>query len=231
MNAFKHIETVAVFDVDETLIPFRSMFVFLDFAMKAKMGDELGARRYQAFLKEIENYRQTLPREIVNRLFYRVFKGWSVTELEEIAKHWWAQIPTQERWIPEVLAALRSHQNKGHFVTLLSGSAEFILAPIADELDVDLKMAIKLGTQEDGTCNGEIWGIQTIGDGKRQALANMECFAEIDAKFVGYGDHRSDLSFLNYCDEGYVVVPNGATDPHWAKGQKILRSSMHRTWI
>ncbi len=142
--------------------------------------------------------------------------------IEELAERWWDQIPTDERWIPEAVDALRAHQCAGHVIVLLSGSANFILAPIAEEIGVDCILSISLGILENGICNGEIVGIQTIGEGKREALAQLTHRAESNAKLVGYGDHESDLSFLAYCDEAFVLIPHGETTPGWAKGLKQL---------
>ena len=105
MTLFKSGGTVAVFDVDETLIPFKSMFVFLKYAMKSKLGKEQGAQSYRVFRAEIDQYRTTFSREEVNRIFYRVFKGWSFAELEQLALSWWRQIPSEQKWIAESVEA------------------------------------------------------------------------------------------------------------------------------
>ena len=224
MTPFTSGGTAAVFDVDETLIPFKSMFVFLEYAMKSKLGSEQGAHSYRAFRAEIDQYRVTFSREEVNRLFYKVFKGWSFAELERLALSWWRQIPSEQKWIAESVEALRSHQRQGHPVVLLSGSAEFILRPVSRDLGADIILATTLDMSEDGNCSGEIKGIQTIGDGKRQALAQIECIFGVDLSLVGYGDHESDLPFLSYCDEGYVVISDGVTESEWASNLNVIAS-------
>lgn len=224
MTLFKSGGTAAVFDVDETLIPFKSMFVFLEYAMKFKLGKEQGAQSYRVFRAEIDQYRATFSREEVNRIFYRVFKGWSFTELEQLALLWWRQIPSEQKWIAESVEALRSHQRQGHPVVLLSGSAEFILRPVSRDLGADIILATTLDVLNDGNCSGEIKGIQTIGDGKRQALAQIESIFSANLTLVGYGDHESDLAFLNYCDEGYVVTAGGGAKPDWSSGLGVIAS-------
>lgn len=229
MTLFKSGGTVAIFDVDETLIPFKSMFVFLEYAMKSKLGKEQGAQSYRVFRAEIDQYRTTFSREEVNRLFYKVFKGWSFAELEQLALSWWRQIPSEQKWIAESVEALRSHQRQGHPVVLLSGSAEFILRPVSKDLGADIILATTLDVLNDGNCSGEIKGIQTIGDGKRQALAQVECILGADLTLVGYGDHESDLAFLRYCDEGYIVIAGGGAKPKWSSGLGVIASktSLH----
>lgn len=224
MTPFKSGGTAAVFDVDETLIPFKSMFVFLEYAMKSKLGEEQGAQSYRVFRAEIDQYRATFSREEVNRLFYKVFKGWPFAELEQLALSWWRQIPSEQKWISESVEALRSHQRQGHPVVLLSGSAEFILRPVSRDLGTDIILATTLEVLNDGNCSGEIKGIQTIGDGKRQALAQIERILSADLTLVGYGDHESDLAFLRYCDKGYVVTAGGGAKPDWSNGLGVIAS-------
>lgn len=223
MISLRNASTIAVFDVDETLIPIKSMFSFLAFAMNAKLGKAAGEEAYALFCAEIGKNRISLPRETVNRLFYRVFKGWAFTELEKLAEQWWDQIQPQNRWIPEVVSTLKHHQKAGHPIVLLSGSADFILKPISKALAVDVTLAIRLGKMHDNLCDGEILGIQTIGQGKQEALAQLESLAEINATIVGYGDHESDLAFLRYCDEAHLIVHQNSEEPDWSRGMNILR--------
>lgn len=162
------------------------------------------------------------PRVAVNRLFYRAFKGWLFADLSDLVERWWQQIPLQKRWIGQSIDALERHKKAGHPVILLSGSADFILKPIARHLKVDITLAITLGIAGKAVCDGEIIGIQTIGDGKREALAQCLYLLESDARLVGYGDHESDLPFLSFCDEAYVVFDNDKEVPLWAEGLSLL---------
>lgn len=224
MTPFETAKTIAVFDVDETLIPFKSMFSFAKYAMQTKLGIAEGEQRYDAFHADLLRNRKLLPRETINRMFYRVFQGWPVSELAEYAEAWWNEVPPKRRWITQSLLALKEHQTAGHPVVLLSGSADFILKPIAHDLGADMTLAITLDETPDGLCDGEIIGIQTIGIGKKLALQQFECFSKADARLIGYGDHDSDLPFLSYCDDAYLVANNTDTVPLWAEKFNILAS-------
>lgn len=210
--------TVAVFDVDETLIRCKSMFSFLEYALVAKMGAAEGRRAYLLVLDDLRRARIDLPREAVNRQFYRALSGWSLAELSELAVGWFDSYRDRDLYFPETCARLRWHQAQGHRTVLLSGSAHFIIAPIARDLAVDDVLAISLCQRADGTTDGEIEGIQTIGQGKADALS---CYlAQFDhlSDVVGYGDHESDQPFLSICSEKYVVFILGEQIPDWASG-------------
>lgn len=211
---------LAIFDVDETLIWEKSMFSFLRFFLSTELGAEAGSKRYDTFTGDLTALSKLSPRETVNRAFYEVFRGHDIDKLTALARVWFAQKPAEKWFIPEVLATLRVHQQNGHRIALLSGSAQFILAPIATFIAPDDVLAIDLEVSEDGVCSGNIKGLQTIGDGKREALQVI--LRDVDSDPVissfGYGDHESDAPFLNDCDAGFLVWRDGtSTRPDWAQ--------------
>lgn len=211
---------MAVFDVDETLIWEKSMFSFLRFFMQSEHGEKTGLDRYDAFASNLNKLSQTAPREVVNRSFYEVFQDQRMSKLTALAQSWFAQQPVEKWFIPEVLATLRVHQQHGHRIVLLSGSALFILAPLATALAPDDVLAINLGETPDGICTGKINGIQTIGAGKLDALRAILLDGGDDpvSSCFGYGDHESDAPFLDACDAGFVVWHSGAKKrPSWAQ--------------
>jgi HAD superfamily hydrolase (TIGR01490 family) len=213
---------LAVFDVDETLISCKSMFSFIEFAFKDHFGSAQGAMVFSAAMEHIQHARLSQPRETVNRLFYRNFANWSLAELDNLAVKWFDQNQGASFYLPEVLARFRDHQSDGHQTVLLSGSASFIIAPIAQDLGATKILAIDLERLSDGTTSGEIAGIQTIGRGKADALQHL---IETDgpyAKVTGYGDHESDLPFLMMCDPAHYVHSVDSVVPAWARRLKSM---------
>ena len=206
--------TIAVFDVDETLISFKSMFSYLKFAYNHRYGAD-GAAKYAAAMDAINIARQTRSREDVNRDFYRLFAGWGIDELQAIASDWFHALDRQTLFIPEALSRYESHVEAGDTTVLLTGSASFIVAPIAQLLFADAVLSINLKILPDHTTSGEISGIQTIGQGKADALTAY-VGANSAASIIGYGDHESDLPFLKLCDQAYVVTPSKRPFPDWA---------------
>lgn len=214
--------TVAVFDVDETLIRCKSMFSFLEFAFIETMGAAEGRRTLSLVLNELREARIKLPREAVNRQFYRSLAGWNLCDLEKLAFDWFNGHRKEDLYFPETLARLRWHQSQGHETVLLSGSANFIIKPIAADLSVDATLAITLNVRNDGKIDGEIDGIQTIGQGKADALIRYLARFDHSPELIGFGDHESDLPFLRICDQRFVIVQRGADLPNWANGLNPL---------
>lgn len=223
----------AVFDVDETLIRCKSMFSFLNFCYAEVYGPEAGAFAYIEFTENIAAMATSMPREAVNRAFYRVFKGWRRELLAQLARDWFAQELQMGMFHQESLAALRKHQHQGHRIVLLSGSADFILAPLADYLKVEHLLAIHLEQTEFGLLSGEIEGIQTIGAGKRAALEALLASRQATQPAVlhGYGDHESDAPFLSMCDFKTVVLshPSAPGQAAWCKGWDTIQLPRQRS--
>ncbi len=118
---------------------------------------------------------------------------------------------------------MQQHLAAGDEVLLLSGSASFIIAPIAAHLGVTQIKAIDLELEPDGqTLTGEIAGVQTIGQGKAVALAQfLNELPQTPTDIAGYGDHESDLPFLKCCNQQTVVVSTNNTQlPGWTAALK-----------
>ncbi len=221
MNAPLRNRNLAVFDVDETLIDCKSMFDFLQFALRRTLGRDAGGVVFIHLMEELQTARETAPREAVNRLFYSKLEGWRIADLEQLAEQWFQHRLHQSQpfFLSAVLAALRQHQAAGDDILFLSGSARFILAPMAQYLGVRHMQAIELELALDGaSLTGNIAGLQTIGDGKAEALARfLNSLPARPGVITGYGDHESDLPFLRKCERQRVVTAD-CTAPLWTSG-------------
>lgn len=208
-NAGSNVASLAVFDVDETLIRIKSMFEFLTFALQQREGHATGTKLAQERVADLRKMAQTQRREDVNREFYRTFQGWTVTDVSDLAEQWFASINSDALYHSEVLRRYLAHQRLGHTTVFLSGSASLFLAPLADHLRVDCLLAINMAARN-GVLTGEIQGIQTIGTGKRDALYQLLGPLKHQTKIFGYGDHASDLPFLEICDHASAIVSDGS---------------------
>jgi HAD superfamily hydrolase (TIGR01490 family) len=213
---------IAFFDVDETLIHCKSMFSFLEFCLVETLGEAAGGSVHADYLQQLKLARQSMTREDVNRRFYRFFDGWKLSALHEIGELWFKETNSDKFFIREISQRFLVHKENGDETILLSGSADFILAPIKRHLEADNILAITLVKTGNDLTNGEINGVQTIGAGKAQALRMYLCSHSNPPTYIyGYGDHESDLAFLKLCDAGHVVAPTGIA-PLWAEGLHIL---------
>jgi HAD superfamily hydrolase (TIGR01490 family) len=217
MNA-EH-KMIAVFDVDETLIRGKSMFDFLHHALRVRRGEHDGKSEFSSIRNRLEAARGSLDRALVNRMFYKELKGWPLVDLQRLAEDWFDNRQRGNFFITELREAFEQHKANGDCTVLLSGSANFILAPIARDLGADHILATSVEVDADGVLTGEIVGQQTIGMGKAVALQALLDSLGQHGRVTGYGDHESDSGFLQLCGDACVVLPRGASAswalPHW----------------
>jgi HAD superfamily hydrolase (TIGR01490 family) len=201
--AEKTVRAVAFFDVDETLINARSMYRFLEFYLAAIGRPAAEYERLRAELGALA--RAGVPREDLNRLFYRPFAGRPVAEVRELGREWFAG----ERRSPAFfhlasVGALALHRGAGHLTALVSGSFPACVAPIAEAIGADAVLCA-VPEQADGSYTGAI-GRPMIGVVKAEAARG---FADAHDADMGacwaYGDHASDLELLDAVGNPVVV--------------------------
>lgn len=197
---------IAFFDVDETLITFKSMFDFYDFFLEAIGHSEQERRELHEQVRAL--LRPGLPREQGNRLFYRRFADRKIAEVAEIGREWFtARLAAGGLFHGDVLQVLRSHHEAGMTVVLVSGSFPACLRPIADYCGADDMLCTELESS-DGIYTGEV--VRTmIGNGKEDAARKLiEHTGANAADCFAYGDHTSDLGLLRLVGHPVVVGTN-----------------------
>ncbi|MEU0118082.1 HAD family hydrolase [Streptomyces bobili] len=194
----------AFFDVDETLITAKSMFLFLRHWLEGRGDDGTVYQRQADALRA--TVAQGLPREVGNRAYYRNFEGARAADVLSAGRAWYAGYRRRpDAFVAACVDALEGHRAAGHKVVLVSGSFEACLAPIAEDLGADLVLCSDPQTAPDGTYTGGV-GTPMIGAAKTEAVARTiaglgvaaaDCFA--------YGDHSSDLGMLRAVGHPVVV--------------------------
>ncbi|MGW6377436.1 HAD family hydrolase [Rhodococcus sp. NPDC055112] len=186
---------VAFFDVDETLITVKSMFAFLEHWLWERGDDGSEYSRLRDALR-----RQAAggaPREEVNRSYYRTFRGVPLVELEESGRRWYREFEsTAAPYYAETLGALRDHRDAGAAIVLLSGSFAPVLGPIGEAVGADRIVASRPVIDGQGVLTGEVER-PMIGQAKAEVVTSVLVELGVDTgNSYGYGDHDSDLAFL-----------------------------------
>ncbi|GAA4161052.1 HAD-IB family hydrolase [Gryllotalpicola daejeonensis] len=190
----------AFFDVDETLVSVRTLESFLMFYLK-RVPSMISPER----LRELAGQVVTLERSEFNRRYYAIWAGQPVEQVLEAGREWFAGAQQQTGFYrPNVLAALREHQQNGTRVVLVSGSFPPPLAPIAEAVGADALYCTELEVGADGAYTGVI-SAAMIGDDKRVVVDRYLAEIGEDAPSWGYGDHSSDLPLLEGVANPVVV--------------------------
>jgi len=186
---------VAFFDVDETLITVKSMFAFLEHWLRERGDDGSAYSRLLGALRRASD--DGTPREEVNRSYYRTFRGVPLVELEESGRRWYREFEsTAAPYYADTLAALRDHRDAGAAIVLLSGSFGPALGPIGEAVGADRIVASRPVADGQGVLTGEVER-PMIGQAKAEAVTSVLDELGVDTgNSYGYGDHDSDLAFL-----------------------------------
>jgi len=208
----------AFFDVDETLINIKSMFDFYDFWCRENNQDDHLQRYMSRFRTDVKN---GVPRETLNREYYRQFKDVSWRYLEEMGEKWFKRKMENSFFIESAVSALKKHQSQNMYTVFISGSMLPILSPIAKYLGVTDVLCAPVIINGAGELTGEIGLPQTIGTGKKDALMTFCREKEIyPADCYAYGDDLSDIPMLEAV--GYPVcvgersaLNRYATEKNW----------------
>jgi HAD superfamily hydrolase (TIGR01490 family) len=198
---------IAFFDVDETVIDCKSMFVFakyyLDEDMKGRYGISFATLMEQIHRKVEDG----ASRETVNRFYYETFAGHSQRQVREAARALYAAQPYPLR--PNTVERLREHQRAGDEVVFVSGAMVDIIYPLMEQLNVR-SAHCSLPAIRDGRYTGELLS-QAIGTGKAAAVERFcAIFSVAPERCSAYGDHVSDQHLLSAVGFGVAVNPDEA---------------------
>jgi HAD superfamily hydrolase (TIGR01490 family) len=195
---------VAFFDVDETLLAGKSIFEFLRHWLAVTGNDDDRYRSVRAAGRR--DAAAGVPREELNRRFYRHLAGASHAELLREGRRWYDGIRRSPRgFVRAGLDAVAAHKVAGDLVVLVSGSMRPVLDPLAADLRADLVLCTELVVAADGTLTGEVTR-PMIGAAKRHAVTEvMTGFGVDPLDCFGYGDHASDLDMLTAVGNPHVI--------------------------
>jgi HAD superfamily hydrolase (TIGR01490 family) len=207
----------ALFDVDQTLITGKSLISFLHHHWLAADRPPGGAEHATAAL--LARARAGVPREVLNRDYYRLLAGQSLADLTAQGREWFDRELRHGLFHPPVLSAFRDHARAGHLTVLISGSFAPCLKPIADHLGAQCVFGT-VPHVRDGMLTGEI-GTPMIGQEKARTAKDLLTLLAIDpSDAAAYGDDASDLPLLRLVGSPVLV----ADDP------QLLAEARRSSW-
>lgn len=205
--------SVALFDLDHTLLPIDSDHAWGEFTLARgwvdpvafKHGNDAFYAQYQAGTLDVHAYIR-FATEAIRR------QGATVS----IAAHAdFMRDVVQKAIMPQALALVQSHQQAGDTVVVVTATNEFVTRPIATALGVDELIAVEL--QKDGLdgqpgwFTGAIAGVPSFREGKvvrvEQWLARRGWqWGDVHTTF--YSDSINDLPLLERVDVPVATNPD-----------------------
>jgi len=212
---------LALFDLDHTLLPldsdhswgvFTTELGWNDPVVFSQRNDEFYAH-YQAGTLDIHDYVRFATRAARER---------GATE-SALAHARYMDEVIRPRITPEALALVRSHQQAGDTVMIVTATNEFVTRPIAQAFGVSELIAVDLERDAKGWITGEIRGTPSFRDGKVTRVAQwlaQKGLAWADVEVTFYSDSMNDLPLLEKAHHPVATNPDArlrqlATDRGW----------------
>lgn len=197
---------LAVFDLDNTLLPFDSDKAWNQFLIDIGAVDEAyyhekNEQFYQDYLEaklDIRAY-QRFACEILQNYPIEKVTTWRDQYIEEIVR------PQLQR---KALQCIQGYKIGGFRTLIISATNTFIVEPIASLHGVDSYLGCEF-EYIDGRYTGELTGIPTYKEGKIAALeAWLESQGAEATTVHFYSDSINDRPLLEQADQAFVVDPD-----------------------
>jgi HAD superfamily hydrolase (TIGR01490 family) len=150
-----------------------------------------------------------LNRGAFNRAFYRNYRGLAAVPVRALADEIFATV-MRPRIYPAALAAIAAHRDRGERPVLVTGSIDFLIAPLARHLGVRTEDTIAVTLVEENGCfTGELTGPPLSEEEKARAVRAYAAREGIDLGAASaYGDSGADLPMLATVGHPIVINPN-----------------------
>ena len=207
---------VAFFDVDDTLTR-NGMVSFLSVYQPLLLAAPMLSDRVENLLALQAS---GASRAVISTEYFRLFVGESWAHLISEGERWMRG--AENLFIPPVLAALRTHQDAGDKIVLVSGSFSPLVVPVATAVNADWVRTTPLDIT-----GGIVVGTSSTMVGEAKATAAREAataFSTDLADCTAYGDHESDLPLLEAVGHPVLVIKRGQ------KRSDLQRLARRRHW-
>jgi HAD superfamily hydrolase (TIGR01490 family) len=196
-------EIVALFDVDNTLLPGQASEVrFFRFLWRH------GVVRWRELCESVGYVLRQAPPISVHPLRERklYLAGKSAAMVESFAEEF-CRVEIFPYLSTQGLSRMDEHRRAGHRIILVTGSLDFLIAPLAALLEISTVLAVKL-EQQQCRFTGHVCAPLPYGPGKRELIAGLAQASRIDLeRSFAYGDSPGDVEFLQMVGHPLVVNP------------------------
>ena len=212
---------LALFDLDNTLLPIDSDYAWGEFTNRLGWTDPIAFKAkndqfyadYQAGVLDIHDYVRFATQAVKSRGADAGAKAHAQFMQEVI-------LPNLK---PQALELVRQHQTAGDHVMIVTATNEFVTRPIAQAFGVQELIAVQLARDSQGWITGEISGTPSFKEGKVHRIsewlsAHQKTWQDVQITF--YSDSINDLPLLERAHIPVAVNPDArlrqlATDRGW----------------
>jgi len=207
-------EKLAIFDFCGTITDFQTFDPFLESVI---IGENIWFKRWvgNKYLKRLSGHLSRLKKGfyLYKRLLIRSCKGVPEVKIKAYARAYY-QERVKPHCIPAISEKIRSLQNEGYRVIILSAGSKDYICEYAKEMSINDIIANEFDVK-DGLCTGKLMDKDCLRKEKVSRLMRYIRENEIEGELlVGFSDSKSDMPFLNLC-----------------KRKVIVSHKIHRKWV
>ena len=200
--------TAAFFDVDGTLLKSNIVHYYTYFRRR-RLPPVLAAAWHALFAVKCLYFLvlDRIDRSRLNVVFYRGYRGMRVSETEQAMADCHREVIVP-RLYPAAAACVAEHLAAGRRVVLVTGSIDFIMAPLAADLGAAHVLAPGLVRAGD-VFTGELSGPPLAEEEKARHMRRLAEREGIDLSgSYAYGDSYADLAMLEAVGHPQAVNPD-----------------------
>lgn len=197
--------SLAIFDLDNTLIQGQSQFYLLLYAFRNK---KVGILSFLFLFFWFLGYKLGVisdPNTIINYAYSKILKGQDVAELNIFLGKFYEEI-LSKKVDQAVVDKLNKHRQEGDKIILITNALKPLGLLISDKLGID-----KVFATEPEIVNGRYSGMLTdqivYGENKAKIINNNYSIAELVGSYA-YADHYSDAPLFELVDNKVFVRPD-----------------------
>jgi len=198
----------ALFDLDQTLIPWDTQLLFCDFVLK-----RMPIRRlYLLLFVPLLPFAKIIGTEGMKRVFLNYLWGLSQQDLDELAEEFVEQ-HFPETFYGEIVEIVKQQKMLGHTTVLSSASPEIWVKPIAKKLGFNHYFGTTVEIAPRMRFIPNIIGGNNKGANKLKKMRSIlpEGFdpqsGAVLASSHGFSDSHADLPMLNICEYVTMIHP------------------------
>lgn len=206
--------TLALFDLDGTLLPGDSDHAFGEFMVRLGWVDgEAWRARNDRFFADYQAGRLDLPAYI--DFATAAWRSRPRDEALAARERFMAEV-IRPQMHPQALALVRRHRDAGDLCAIVTATNEFVTAPIAAAFGVEHLIALRLARDAAGRVTGAIDGVPSYREGKiarvRDWLQALGRQREDFERVVFYSDSTNDLPLLEQVSHPVATNPGPALE-------------------
>jgi len=210
--------TLAIFDLDETLIATDSGSAWIEYLVEQGLADDSFVARDVEYMERYNAGELSMEEYMAFSL--QPLRGRTAAELAELMPAFVEQKIARHIY-PQAAPLLAELRDSGHRILIISATVSFVVEAIARYLDVAEVLAIDVEYDSEGRITGNTAGVLSFREGKVIRLQQwLEQTGESlqDARF--YSDSINDLPLLEFVDQPF------ATNPH----PRLLPVAQQQGW-